>query len=66
VVAGWRGRRRPIGRQGVGKPAGTTHAGKGEGVGQGGTSVDGPRRRRDDGAAGSARDGSVSVEGRLR
>jgi hypothetical protein len=50
----------------VGKPAGTTHAGKGEGVGKGGTSVDGPRRRRDDGATGLARDGGVSVEGRLR
>jgi hypothetical protein len=54
------------GRQGVGKLAGTAHARKGEGVGQGGTSVDAPRRQHDDGAAGSARDDGVPVEGWLR
>jgi hypothetical protein len=66
AAAGCHDRRRPTGRQGVGKPAGTAHAGKGEGVGQGGTGVDAMRRRCDDGAARSAQDGSVPVEGRLR
>jgi hypothetical protein len=50
----------------VGKPAGTAHAGRGEGAGQGGTGEDEVRRRRDDGAAGSAWDDGVPMEGRLR
>jgi hypothetical protein len=40
---------------------GVAHAGKGGGAGQGGTGGDAPRRRCDEGAAESARDGSVLV-----
>jgi hypothetical protein len=50
----------------VGKSIGTARAGKGEGAGQGGTCGDASRRRRNDEAAGSARDGGVPVEGRLQ
>jgi hypothetical protein len=63
MAAGWHSRRRPTGRQGVGKLAGTAHVGKGEGAGQGGDAL---RRRRNDRAMGSARDGGVPVEGWLR
>jgi hypothetical protein len=47
----------------VGEPTGVAHAGKGGGAGQGGTGGDAPRRRCDEGAAKSARDGSVPVGG---
>jgi hypothetical protein len=57
AAAGWRG------RPGVGEPVGIAHVGKGEGVEQGGTSGDRPRRQRDEGAVESARNGSVPVRG---
>jgi hypothetical protein len=65
AAAGWRDWRHPTGRRGTGKPAGTAHARRGGGDGQGGTDGDAPRRWCDDGVVGSTRDGGVSVEGLL-
>jgi hypothetical protein len=60
----WRGPAgRPAGRPVVGELVGIAHAGKGEGVGQGGTGGDALRWRCDEGLVESVWDGGVPVGG---
>jgi hypothetical protein len=63
-MADWRGWRQPTGRRGAGKLAGTARAGRGEGVGQGGTDGGGVLLM---GSGGEAAEGGVpSGEGATR
>jgi hypothetical protein len=49
----------------VGEPTGIARVGKGGGAGQGGIGGDAPKRRCDEGAAESAQDSDVPMEGGL-